>query len=264
MQDKDVDFVAPEKMDESELTIAHPQEYIDELKRLSESENQFHPDNPFCARTFEAAKKAAFASYTAAEEEGFALVRPPGHHAGRDFFQGFCYINNIAFAVKKKLLADGGRALIVDFDVHAGNGTIDLFHSDPTVHYLSLHMDPSVCFPFNSGFESENTSNIENVCLKPGTTSDQYLGIFAARLNAAVETHEPSLLAVSAGFDAYYLDDIAGNQLKLHTETYATLGRLLRKAGEDAGAKSFGVLEGGYYLPELGKNVWAFLEAWKG
>ncbi len=253
-----VEFEAPKKIDGEELLLVHTKRLVEELKRRSETEDSL-PENPFTKKTFEIAKLACGGALRAAEiadEDGFsfALVRPPGHHAGRDFYHGFCYMNNIAVAVRGNWSRK--KTLIVDFDVHAGNGTIDIFEGDDSVFYLSLHQTVRALFPYDLRWEGRR-ANINSVGLAPGADDAEYLRIFRKALGEAVSSFKPERVAVSAGFDAYCEDGIAS--LKLDTETYNAIGKEIAKLG----LQTFAVLEGGYYLPDLGKNVWSFISAFR-
>lgn len=255
---KELEFVGPSEVKDEDLLLVHSKRMIEELKARSES-GEGLSENPFDGKTFGLAKVACGCALRAseiAEEEGFAfaLTRPPGHHAGRDFYHGFCYMNNLAFAVRKNW--GKRRTLIVDFDVHAGNGTVDIFEGDEQVVYLSLHQTVRTLFPYDLRWEGKR-ANIRSIGLAPGTGDVEYLRIFKKELGEAVSEFRPGRIAVSAGFDAYVEDGIAS--LGLGTETYQKIGEEL--AG--LGLPTFGVLEGGYYLPDLGKNVWKFISAFK-
>jgi acetoin utilization deacetylase AcuC-like enzyme len=257
-------FEEPEKINDDELAIVHGSEYLERLKFFC-SRGESTSDNPFNKDTFEIAKLAAGAAKKAAEnsleEFSFALVRPPGHHAGKEFFGGFCYLNNIAFAIKSMQKKGIGKAMIVDFDVHFGNGTYDIFRNDPAVFYLSFHQDPNTIFPY-SGFESENNEHMKNIILKPGCDDETYLKIFKSNVSKYVKEFKPELIGISAGFDTYYLDYYAGNQLKIsETTTYNKIGETIRKEAEKLKCGMFGVLEGGYYLERLGENFCSFAKA---
>ena len=165
----------------------------------------------------------------------FSLMRPPGHHAGKDRVAGFCYLNNLALAAawlqkKKPGLAIG----IVDFDVHHGDGTQSLMLGRPGISFLSLHQ-----FPLYPGTGGESAGNCVNVPLPAGTNGDQYLRAFEPALDRILAT-KPDLLAVSAGFDAYKNDPIAG--LKLDKAAFKRIGALLAQTKRPR----FAVLEGGY------------------
>ncbi|NYZ75707.1 histone deacetylase family protein [Candidatus Micrarchaeota archaeon] len=260
-----VSFDKPKNIDDRDLNIVHEEEYIERLKFLSEMQHG-SGDNPFSSNTFSIAKLAAGGALKAAEnsEKGFsfALIRPPGHHAGRNAFGGFCYLNNIAFAVASLLESELSRAMIVDIDQHHGNGTQDIFYEDSRVFYLSFHQDPNTCFPWNSGFERENNNHIKNVVLQPETTDAQYLKIFEENFPQYANEFGPELIGVSVGFDTFYKDYSCGNAIDIKdSATYNRVGSIIRKQAEKLGAKVFAVLEGGYYLETLGENFWSFCSA---
>jgi acetoin utilization deacetylase AcuC-like enzyme len=178
----------------------------------------------------------------------FSLMRPPGHHAGRDRISGFCYLNNLACAVFRLLEEKkAARVAIVDVDVHHGDGTQELVLGKDGIHFVSLHQAP--LYP-GTGLRSEK--NCENLPLPEGTTEGPYLKTLDAALGRLLDL-KPDFLAVSAGFDTYKECPIAG--LKLDKPAYRRIGALL--AGTKL--KRFAVLEGGYAadLPILVEN---FLE----
>ncbi|MEM3555224.1 MAG: histone deacetylase family protein [Candidatus Micrarchaeia archaeon] len=258
-----VSFELPERIDESDLYIVHEEGYIERLKFLSEMQRG-GGDNPFSKKTFEIAKLAAGAALKAAKNPkfSFALVRPPGHHAGRNFFGGFCYLNNIAFAVASMLKEGVGRAMIVDIDQHHGNGTQDIFYEDKRVFYLSFHQDPNTCFPYTTGFESENNEHIKNIVIQPETNDDEYLKIFERNFLKYSDEFKPELIGVSVGFDTYYKDYLCGNAIDIqNSSTYNKIGSMINKQAKKLNAKTFAVLEGGYYLEKLGENFWSFCSA---
>jgi acetoin utilization deacetylase AcuC-like enzyme len=249
------------EMNENELFAVHDRKYIERLKDLSKRQISF-PDNRFDRNTFELAKIAAFVAKEAAmnceKEPSFALVRPPGHHAGKDFFAGFCYINNIAFAVKSLQRSKGDkdkRVMVIDIDYHAGNGSWDIFYNDESVFFLDFHCDPRFAYP-GTGFESENTEHMVNVVLSPETDDEEYIKKFEENVRKYFEIFNPDYVAVSIGFDTYYLDPIAGLQIK-NSSTYARLGKAIKSLEVPV----FGTLEGGYYLPKLGENFANFVSA---
>jgi len=183
-----------------------------------------------------------------AGDPAFSLMRPPGHHAGKDRVAGFCYLNNIALAAarlqKKK---PGLKIAIVDFDVHHGDGTESLVLGRENTAFLSLHQ-----FPLYPGTGRETRGNCVNVPLPEGTDGDRYLLAFEPALEAMLAS-KPDVLAVSAGFDAYKDDPIAG--LKLDRDTFKRIGALLASTK----LPRFAVLEGGY-CEDLPKLVESFLD----
>lgn len=181
-------------------------------------------------------------------DPAFSLMRPPGHHAGKNRVAGFCYINNLAAAVarlqKKK---PGLKVAIVDFDVHHGDGTESIVLNRENTTFVSLHQ-----FPLYPGTGRQTIGNCVNVPLPVGTDGDDYLRAFEPALEAVLAS-KPDLLAVSAGFDAYKEDPIAG--LKLDRATFKTIGSLLAQTK----LSRFATLEGGY-SEDLPKLVESFLD----
>ncbi len=246
----------PRAIDENELLAVHNRELIDEVKQLS-GEGAVVLDNKFDENTFDISRLAAGATLQAAEhalskkEFGFALVRPPGHHAGKDFFGGFCYFNNLAFAVRKC----AKKTVIVDVDVHFGNGTEDIFYDDKSVFYLSLHQHP--LYP-GGGLGIDNNEHVLNVPLPPGVNDSQYLSVLENALGKA-KGFKPELVAISAGFDTFARCPIAGFAIE-KSKTYFEIGKMIQNAFS---CPKFACLEGGYYLPKLGENVYNFLKAFE-
>jgi len=173
---------------------------------------------------------AAGATIKAAENLGFALTRPPGHHAGRETMEGFCYFNNIAIAVKKL----GRKTAILDLDVHHGNGTQAIFSGKKNVMYSSVHQSP--LYPM-SGLKSEG--NCSNFSVFPGASEGEYLMAVNKALGA-VEKFRPELLAVSMGFDTYVNDPLASQNVT--EQGYGKIGRMI----SGLGIPTFITLEGGY------------------
>jgi acetoin utilization deacetylase AcuC-like enzyme len=256
------EVIEPSQAKEEDLLLVHTKKHLESLRANSALRSEF-ANNLFSKDTYEIAKLSAGAVLDAAllskSSFVFALVRPPGHHAGRETFDGFCYLNNVAFAVRKmQKMGNVKKVLVVDFDLHHGNGTQDIFKDDESVYYLSLNQDPSVTYP-GSGFESENNSHIRNIEVHEGADEQEYLRLFENALKEAVETHKPELIAVSAGFDTFGMDTIGSRLRIFDSKMYNGVGRAIRQYGIPA----FGALEGGYYLPALGENVFEFLSAFE-
>ncbi len=253
-------YVLPEKIREKDLLLVHAKQLLQELKERSASMLST-PDNPFQENTYETAKLSAGAALKAAriagEEFAFSLGRPPGHHAGTNSFGGFCYLNNVAFAVRKvqrEGLAE--KVLIVDFDVHLGQGTQEIFSGDDSVFYLSLHQDTATIYPWRDFPARDKTTRL--VPLQAGTGDRGYVEVFGAEAEEAVRKFEPHLLAVSAGFDIFHADLSVGAALGVESsETFRAVGERLASFG----IPCFAVLEGGYDLKTLGENVFSFLRA---
>lgn len=176
----------------------------------------------------------------------FAAVRPPGHHATRREAMGFCLFNNIAIAANVALSNGTKRVAIIDFDVHHGNGTQDIFANDPRVMYVSSHQWP--LYPGTGARTETGVGNIVNIELPPGTASMHFRELWREQALPALAAFAPELLLVSAGFDAHRLDPLAN--LNLDAEDYAWLTRELL-AIPSAEGRMVSMLEGGYSLTAL-------------
>jgi len=188
----------------------------------------------------------------------FCATRPPGHHATPQQAMGFCLFNQIAIAaIHAQQHYSLERVLIMDFDVHHGNGTQDIVKGRKGIFFISSHQSP--LYP-GTGHEAENIEhNIMNVPLLGGTGHDMYQEIFQERIITAIENYAPQLLLVSAGFDAHAQDPLAG--LAFTDDTYAWLGTTLKElSNKYSGGKMLSVLEGGYNLDVLPGSVFAYLE----
>jgi acetoin utilization deacetylase AcuC-like enzyme len=188
----------------------------------------------------------------AARTGGFALVRPPGHHAPADRAMGFCLFNNTAVAARALQAEDGlVRVAILDWDVHHGNGTQDIFWDDPTVLYISLHQWP---FYPGTGRPGEGNDTTVNVPMPAGSGNEDYVRAFEEIVEPAVIGFEPDLLIVSAGFDAHTDDPLAGMEV-------TGLGfRELARRCTGLAPRVAAVLEGGYNLETLPGLVHAALD----
>jgi acetoin utilization deacetylase AcuC-like enzyme len=192
--------------------------------------------------TLEAALLAAGAAIEAVRRDGFAVARPPGHHAGPARPMGFCLLNSAAIAVRWAQAELGlGRVAIVDWDVHHGNGTEQIFAGDPSVLYVSIHQWP---FYPGTGGPDEQGETLVNIPLGAGTGDAAFLEAFVTA-EEAVRRFEPELLVVSAGFDGHYEDPIG--VFELSTEAF---GEIASRSGALA-PRAAAVLEGGYNLETL-------------
>ncbi len=208
-----------------------------------ETETWLDGDTPASATSFEAALLAAGAAIEAARTGGFAMLRPPGHHAPADRAMGFCLFNNAAIAARAAQAELGlERIAVVDWDVHHGNGTQDIFWADPSVLYVSLHQWP---FYPGTGRPGEGNETTVNVPLPAGSGNEDYLRAFDEIVEPAVRGFEPDLLIVSAGFDAHMDDPLA--MMEVNGSGFRELAR--RCAGLTPRVAA--VLEGGYNLETL-------------
>lgn len=242
-----MEFLSPNKAKEKDILLAH----TEELLNLVKSENFSDADTPAFKGVYENAMLSAGSAidasgYAMKNEFAFSLMRPPGHHAGRNSLGGFCYFNNIAVAVKK-LLTSQIKVAILDIDVHHGNGTQDIFLGDEKVLFISLHQVP--LYP-GTGINSEK--NCFNFPLSAGTDETAYLKTLDTAIEK-IKNFSPAIVGISTGFDTYHADPLAN--LNLRKDSYK---KIAKKISEIKAGK-FAVLEGGYSrdLPELIEN---FLE----
>jgi acetoin utilization deacetylase AcuC-like enzyme len=246
----------------------HAKSYLDRLKRACEEGRAYIdvPDSGICRDSYDVARLAAGSVINAVDDvmsgridNSFCAVRPPGHHAERDMSMGFCLLNNIAVAARH-LLDDHGlsRVLIIDWDVHHGNGTQHAFETDPRVLFISLHGHPGVVYP-GTGYEQERGTGAGegftiNLPMLAGAGDDDYRRAFDQTILPRVERFNPQFVLISAGFDAHRLDPLA--PLELETESFGWMtDQMVGAARDHCGGKLVSILEGGYHLGALGDCV---------
>jgi acetoin utilization deacetylase AcuC-like enzyme len=252
--------VTPRAASDEELARVHGAGYLTDLERTVPGRSGWlDPDTYFSPGTWDAALAAAgstteLATRVLAGElsQGLAVVRPPGHHATRDRAMGFCLLNNVAVAAAAVRSAGAARVAIVDWDVHHGNGTQDIFWNDPSVLYLSVHQFPyypGTGAPTEVGGERARGATI-NVGLPGGARDAEYAAVFDHVFLPAIARFQPDLLLISAGFDAFEHDPLAS--MRVTHPGFAAMARRLRRAAEQhARGRLVGVLEGGYDLDGL-------------
>lgn len=257
---------------EDELARCHTRDYI-ELVRTEVADGRTvlsTGDADISPRSYEAALYAVGGCLNATTavierrvKNAFCVVRPPGHHAETERGMGFCLFNNVALAARHAQQRHGiGRVLIVDWDVHHGNGTQEIFYRDPSVFYFSIHQDP--LYP-GTGHASETGAGAGlgttlNCPFPAGAGRAEILPAFRDRLLPAMEQFKPELVLISAGFDSRVGDPLGG--LRLTDEDFEELTRLLLDlARRHAGERLVSVLEGGYHLGGLASAASAHVHA---
>jgi acetoin utilization deacetylase AcuC-like enzyme len=260
--------LAPTATD-GQVALAHPPAYLDALRRAAPREGlaRVDADTTLSPGTLEAALRGAGAAVRAVDEvmgarvrNAFAAMRPPGHHAERATAMGFCFINNAAVAARHAQKAHGAeRVAILDWDVHHGNGTQDIFWADPTVIYCSIHEMP--LYP-GTGARSERGEHgtILNAPLRAGDDGEVFREAMLSAVLPRMEAFGPDLLVISAGFDAHWRDPLANLRLTEADFAWATR-EVMALAERRCGGRVVSLLEGGYDLDGLAKSVAAHVEA---
>ncbi|KZM51483.1 histone deacetylase family protein [Labrenzia sp. OB1] len=247
-----------------DIARAHPMSYIDQLHRLAPKEEgttRVDADTTMSPGTWEAALRGTGGACLAVDEvlakkvsNAFSASRPPGHHAEKDRTMGFCFFNNAAVAARHARTVHGiGRVAIVDFDVHHGNGTQDIFWNDPEVMYCSTHQMP--LYP-GSGAASEcgDANTMVNVPLSHGDDGAVFKEAFEAVILPRLESYAPELIIISAGFDAHARDPLGGLNLVEADFAWATRA-LMDVADRHSDGRVVSLLEGGYDLEGLARSV---------
>lgn len=253
-----------------QLTRIHTKEYVAELEKYAAAGGgRIEADTVMSPESFDVAKQAAGAVCAAVgavlkgdDKTAMCLVRPPGHHALEKGAMGFCLLNNIAVAARCALKEhELDRVLIVDFDVHHGNGTQDVFYTDDQVAFFSMHRWP---FYPGTGDKDETGSGkglgyTKNVPVAFGTPREKILALYAKEVEAFADKVKPQLVLISAGFDAHVRDPIGS--LELETEDFRELTKvLIRIANTHAKGRIVSALEGGYHPQRLAESVEVHLD----
>jgi acetoin utilization deacetylase AcuC-like enzyme len=249
-----------------QLCRVHDEAYVDAVMAAEPNQGRVYldPDTSMAPHSLNAALRASGAATRGVDlvmsgeaDRAFCCIRPPGHHAGIRRAMGFCLFNNVAVGVRHVQDAYGLQKVgIVDFDVHHGNGTEDVFRSDPSVFYASTFQHP-----FYPGTGADTRSDhIVNVPLPAGTKGPDFRSAFEDRILPALDGFAPDFLFVSAGFDAHRDDPLA--QFFLLEDDFAwTTARIKGVADSHAGGRIVSVLEGGYNTSALARSIEVHLQA---
>lgn len=268
-----ISYIKPRAASHEEMSRIHDIAYIERIAATKGKFASLDPDTSASPRTYEAACLAAGATLSLADSiisrqvlNGFALIRPPGHHAEKDRSMGFCIFNNIAVAARY-LQAEKGltRILIVDFDLHHGNGTQRSFYFDPSVLYFSTHQFPY--YPGTGWYDEAGAGDgrgyTVNVPMAYGMSDDDYVFAFQELLVPIAYIYKPDMLLVSAGFDTYHNDPLGG--MSVTESGFSELARIILDIAEHvAGSRVLFALEGGYDPPGLARSVRAVITMMKG
>jgi len=254
--------------DEASILFAHPESYLEDQRRKIPEEGivQIESDTYVSPKSWEAALTAVGAATAAVDDvfsgqadNVFVAARPPGHHAEKTTAMGFCLFNNAAIAARHAQKKHGAtRVAIMDWDVHHGNGTQDIFWDDPSVLYLSTHQIP--LYPGTGAKDETGTANnIVNAPLSPDSGSDLFREAMRSRVFPAIRNFAPDLLIISAGFDAHHRDPLAQINLTEDDFDWAT-GQLMDIAERHTNNRLVSLLEGGYDLQGLAFSVGAHIK----
>ena len=249
-----------------EINLVHPQPYLEEIFSMIPShglvgvEKEPYADTLLCPESKEAILRACGSGISASKDlmDGsskrvFCAVRPPGHHAETSRVNGFCFLNNAAVAARfLQSRYKIKKVAIIDFDVHHGNGTQEIFYEDDTVLYGSIHQHP--LFP-GTGLETETgVGNIFNAPIEAGTSSEAFLKIFKEKILVNVDHFKPEVIIISAGFDAHKRDPLA--TINLNSEDYFTMTQdIIEIANRHSKGRVISFLEGGYDLLALSESI---------
>ncbi len=244
------------------VLLAHPERHLTAVMSAmpEEETSQVEADTYASPATLQAALTgiggaiaAIDAVFTGKADNAFVAARPPGHHAERDRAMGFCFFNNVAIAARHAQKAHGAeRVAIVDWDVHHGNGTQDIFYDDPSVLFCSTHQMP--LYPGSGAKDETGAGNIVNAPLSMNDGSDHFRDAFRSRVLPRVADFRPDVIIISAGFDAHHRDPLAQINLVADDFDWAT-AKLMELSEKSANNRVVSLLEGGYDLTGLAESA---------
>ncbi|SOB75999.1 Acetoin utilization deacetylase AcuC [Marinobacter sp. LV10R510-11A] len=260
-----LDWVRPEEITRDQLLSVHPERYLQQLDMMQPTRGRVFtdPDTAMMPDTLRAARLAAGANIQAVDmvmssqvTNAFICARPPGHHAERSKSMGFCFYNNIALAAMRALnFHHLERIAIIDFDVHQGNGTVDIVSGDERILMCSSFQHPF--YPHSHAHQQAD--NIVNIPIEAGCSAVDFRKLVEEGWIKRLNAFKPQVVLISAGFDAHRLDPLA--ELNLETEDYRWLTEMLVGiASEHSNDRIISTLEGGYHLKALAESVNAHLE----
>ena len=259
--------------DEEIISLVHPKHYQKKIfskipkKGIVGVEKEPYADTMLCPNSKNAILRSCGAGLAACDdlidnnERVFCAIRPPGHHAETVCAKGFCFINNVAVAARylqKKY--DIGKVAIIDFDVHHGNGTQEIFYRDKSVAYGSSHEFP--LFPGTGAENETGIGNIYNAILKAGTKSKEFHEIFEKKVLSPIERFKPEVILISAGFDAHKRDPLANINLE-SSDFFTITKKIVEIANTHSKGRVISFLEGGYDLLALSESIIEHLKGLK-
>ena len=260
--DKSIDIIKGEYAKLEDINLVHPLSYVNNIfsnipkSGLKNIEKEPYSDTILCENSKNSILASCGAGITASNliinnkvKKVFCATRPPGHHAETSKAMGFCFINNVAVAARYlNRKCNIKKIAIIDFDVHHGNGTQEIFYNDKNIFYGSIHQSP--LFP-STGFENETgVGNICNIPISHGTNSNEFLFLFKNKLLKKVENFKPELIIISAGFDAHKNDPLANINLN-YDDFYEITASICQISKTYCNDKIISFLEGGYNLISL-------------
>jgi acetoin utilization deacetylase AcuC-like enzyme len=275
IKDFKIEFKEPLKANLDDISLVHPVNHIKKIFSLIPEkgfvgvEKEPYADTILCSNSENAILRSCGSGISAAEiiiknpkKKIFCAVRPPGHHAETTRANGFCFINNIAVTAKylqKKYQVN--KIAIIDFDVHHGNGTQEIFYKDETIAYGSIHEFP--LFPGTGSEEETGVGNIYNAPIKAGLDSKNFIKIFENRVLKFIDRFKPEIILISAGFDAHTRDPLANINLESN-DFYEITKMIVQISNIHCNGRVISFLEGGYDLVALSESIKYHLAALNG